>query len=149
MTHKEIVAYLAEHHKQVGPWWQQSITNTYEQARGKRDKHQMPEGYQISRSRTFFIPLPDLYAAWADESARGAWLLESGFQVRKATTNKKIRFTWADGTSVEVYFSAKGENRSQVTVQHSRLPDAEGAEGMKAFWADALDKLNRYLERAF
>jgi hypothetical protein len=32
MTHKEIVACLVEHH-QVGPWWQQSITVAYEQAR--------------------------------------------------------------------------------------------------------------------
>jgi uncharacterized protein YndB with AHSA1/START domain len=147
MTHREIVAYLAEHY-QVSPWWQQSLTNTYEQARGKRDKHQMPEGYQISRSRTYFVPLEDLYAAWADESARGAWLLESGFRVRKATPNKSIRITWADGTSVEASFSAKGENKSQATVQHSRLPDAEGAERMKIFWAEALDKLHRYLGRA-
>jgi hypothetical protein len=56
MTHKEIVAFLAEHH-QVASWWQQSVTNTYEQARGKRGKHQMPEGYQISRSPYFFRSL--------------------------------------------------------------------------------------------
>jgi uncharacterized protein YndB with AHSA1/START domain len=146
MTHKEIVAFLTGQH-QVGPWWQQSVAVAYEQTRGKRDKHQMPEGYQISRSRTFFVPLSDLYAAWADESARGAWLLVEDLQVRKATPNKSLRITWADGSSVEAGFSSKGENKSQATVQHSRLPDAEHAEQMKVFWANALEKLNRYLER--
>jgi uncharacterized protein YndB with AHSA1/START domain len=147
MTHKEIVAFLAEQH-QAAPWWQQSVTVAYEQARGKREKHQMPEGYQISRSRTFFVPLADLYNAWADESARGAWLLGDEIQVRKATPNKSLRITWSDGSSVEALFSAKGETKSQAAVQHSRLRDAELAERMKAFWSDALDKLNRYLERS-
>jgi uncharacterized protein YndB with AHSA1/START domain len=74
--------------------------------------------------------------------------LAGDFQVRKATPNKSLRIIWSDGSSVEASFSAKGENKSQVTVQHSRLPDAEQAERMKAFWADALGKLNRYLERS-
>jgi 3-methyladenine DNA glycosylase/8-oxoguanine DNA glycosylase len=51
MSHQEIVAHLSEKHG-VGPWWQQMVAVTYEQARGLRDKHQKPEGYEISVSRT-------------------------------------------------------------------------------------------------
>ncbi|SRR6266545_2957584 len=66
MSHQEIVKYL--HTKQgVGPWWQQMVTVTYEQARGLREKHQKPNGYQISVSRTIKAPLGKLFKSFADE----------------------------------------------------------------------------------
>ena len=69
MTHQEIVKYLNT--KQgVGPWWQQMVTVTYEQARGLREMHQNPGGYQISVSRTINAPLSKLYKAFANDKAR-------------------------------------------------------------------------------
>ncbi len=46
------------------PWWSQMVANTYEQARGLRKKHEMPDGYQVGSSRTFSVPLSTLYAAF-------------------------------------------------------------------------------------
>lgn len=43
MTHQEIVKFLNSQHD-VGPWWQQMVTVTYEQARGLREKHEKPGG---------------------------------------------------------------------------------------------------------
>ncbi|MBZ5536330.1 MAG: hypothetical protein LAO31_10280 [Acidobacteriia bacterium] len=51
MNHKEIVAYLSSKHK-VGSWWRQMVTVGYEQARGMRELHQKPGGYEISVSKT-------------------------------------------------------------------------------------------------
>ena len=51
-NHKEIVAFLSEKH-QVGPWWQQTVTVTYEKAWGMRAMHEMPEGFAVSVNRTF------------------------------------------------------------------------------------------------
>jgi hypothetical protein len=51
MSHQEIVKYLNTN-EGVGPWWQQMVTVTYERARGLRDLHQKPSGYEISISRT-------------------------------------------------------------------------------------------------
>src|SRR5437867_3880146 len=69
MSHQEIVSYLsAKQH--VGPWWQQMVTVTYEQASGLRDKHQRPEGYQISVSRTLNAPVTKLFKSFANEKAR-------------------------------------------------------------------------------
>ena len=51
MNHKQIVAHLQAHHD-VSSWWQQQLTVGYEQSRGLRAKHEMVDGYQISRSRT-------------------------------------------------------------------------------------------------
>jgi hypothetical protein len=147
LTHQQIVAYLREQHG-VGPWWQQGVTNTYEQYIGRRSKHEMPEGFQISRSRTLLARLPELLAAWTDYSVRGAWLLQGDFQVRKATPEKSLRLTWGDGSRVEVSFAAKGEARSTVTVQHSQLPDAVEAERRKAYWTEMLDRLVKYLSHS-
>jgi len=147
MNHQEIVKYLKT--KQgVGPWWQQMVTVTYEQARGFRERYQKPEGYQISVSRTIKTPLAKLFKSFANEKARKAWLPEDGLITRKATPNKSIRVTWNDGkSSLEVSFDSKSDDKSQVVVQHSKLPDAKSSAKMKAYWSQALDRLRVSLER--
>lgn len=147
MSHQDIVKYLHTKHD-VGPWWQQMVTVAYEQARGLRKLHQKPGGYEISVSRTVKVPLAKLYKACANEKARKAWLAEDGLLVRKATTDKSMRVTWKDGkTSLEIGFYPKGDDKSQVAVQHSRLPDAKAAAKMKKFWGEALDRLREALEK--
>ena len=69
MPHKDIAIYLSEKH-QVPDWWSQMVTVGYEQARGLREKHERPEGYQISVSKTLGVPVATLYAAWTDEAVR-------------------------------------------------------------------------------
>lgn len=146
MSHKDIVKFLNSKHD-VGPWWQQMVTVTYEQARGLRDAHEKPGGYQISVSRTVNVPLANLYKAVANEKSRSRWLSENGLEVRKATPNKSMRVTWKDGkTSLELNFYPKGDGKSQVVVQHSKLPDAKTAAKMKTFWGQALDRLREVLE---
>ena len=146
LDHKGIVAYLASRHPEAGPWWQQMITVCYERERGLRDKHQRPDGYSINRSKTIAVPLAKLFAAWNDVRARGQWLGTKAVTVRKATPNKSIRISWPDKkTSVEVNFYAKGTGKSQVTVEHSKLPTAHAAERMKSYWAETLERLNDYL----
>lgn len=145
MSHREIVTLLNTKHG-VGPWWQQMVTATYEQQRGLRDEHQKPEGYQISVSRTVNVPLTKLYKAFATEKSRARWLAATGLVVRTATANKSMRVTWADGkTSLEIGFYAKGDEKSQVALQHSKLPDAKSAAKMKTYWGDALDHLREVI----
>ena len=147
MSHKQIVAYLSEQH-QVGPWWQQAVTVAYEQARGLRDRHEMPSGYQISRSKTIPVSMDRLFTAWQDEKRRASWLPDPGFAIRKVTPNKSMRVDWEDGsTSLDIHFYEKGPGKSQVTVQHNKLEDAQQADQMKAYWSDALDRLNQYLNQ--
>lgn len=145
MSHPEIVKYL--HAKQnVGPWWQQMVTVTYEQARGLRQLHQKPAGFEISVSRTINASLAKMYKAFATEKARKAWLPEDGLTIRKATPNKSIRFNWPDGkSSFEVSLLSKTDDKSQVVVTHRKLPDAKASAKMKKYWADALDRLRETL----
>lgn len=144
MPHKDIAVYLSEKH-QVPDWWCQMVTVGYEQARGLREKHQRPEGYQVSVSRTMEIPAGKMFEAWADDAARARWLARSKVTVRRATPDKSVRMLWPDGTAVEARFTSKSDSRTQVTVQHSKLADAGAGEKMKAFWSKALQKLEKSL----
>ena len=145
MDHKAIVAYLSNEHG-VGSWWQQMVTVTYEQARGLREKHENPQGFQISRSKTLDVPVERLFAAWKDEAQRLAWLPDPAFTIRTQTANKILRITWTDGqSSLDVAFYPKGPSKTQITVQHSKLKDAAQAETMKSYWSEALDRLTGYL----
>ncbi len=141
MDHKQIVAVVS---KQKGsrPWWQQMVTVEYERARGLRKVHETTSGYQISRSKTVDVSLTTLFKAWKDPKSRSRWLDNSALTIRSATPNKYIRITWPDGkTNVEVNFYKTKSGKSQVTVQHNKLADANAAAKMKAYWGKQLDRL--------
>jgi len=145
MKHQAIANYLYEQYAMDG-WWAQMVTVGYEQAHGLRDKHQQADGYNASISRVIQVPLEKLYAAWFDEGTREKWLPGTSMTVRKATPNKSMRILWDDGTRIEVNFYEKGEVKSQVVVQHSKLPDASAVEEQKRFWSEALGRLKAMLE---
>lgn len=146
MDHKEIVAVLRNQYG-VGGWWQQMVTVGYEQARHGRQKGQMADGYQISANRTVDVPLAALYKCWHDAKARDRWLAVKGLAVSKATQDKSMRLKWADGHStVSVNFYARGEAKSQVSLEHSKLKSPRAAARMKKLWADKLSALKALLE---
>lgn len=145
MTHQEIVAHLVDKHS-VRPWWTQMIAVTYEQARGLRQVHQKPSGFEISVSRTIGAPISRAYKAWTDDKIRKQWLPAS-LTIRKATANKSLRVSWENGdTSLAVAFDPKGTGKCQVVAQHAKIRDAKAAAKMKVFWAKALDRLKEVLE---
>ncbi len=145
MNRKKIAAIVRDRYG-IGPWWQQMVTVTYEQARGLRAKHQKPERFQISRTATLSAPISKSLTAWNDENGRSRLLQEPRQVIRKATPTKTIRMIWKDGkTSVEVGFNAKGDGKTQVTVRHSKLPNVREAERMKAYWGEKLEQLRATL----
>ena len=146
MTHQEIVKLLNSKHN-VGPWWGQMVTVTYEQHAGLRQNHEKADGFQIGVSRTVNAPVASLYSAFESSASRKDWLGEDGLVTRKSTKNKSMRITWKDGkTSLEVNFYPKAKDKSQIVVQHSKLSSAGAATRMKTYWAKALDRLREHLE---
>lgn len=146
MTHPEIARLLAEQHG-VADWWCQMVTVGYEQARGMRAVHQKTDGFVANGSKTIAVSVTRLYEAWADETQRDQWLGDARLTVHRATPGKSVRARWAaDDSPVDVYLVAKGENKSQVSIQHARLTDAESRAALKAFWGEALARLKNYLE---
>ncbi len=146
MNHKEIVAFIDKKYK-GSAWWQQMITVAYEQVRGLREKHQKSDGFQISKSKTVDKPPPVLYKFCFEEKLRKLWLPQSKFTLRKSSENKSMRMTWIDGkTVVEFQFNEKDSGKSQITVQHSKLPNKTEAARSKKFWSESLERLKIMLK---
>ncbi len=146
-THKDVVAYLHENYGKLNGWWCQMVTVAYEQERGLRDKHEKPDGYQVSGSKTIAVPVSRLFKAFKDGPTRHRWLPGQKITIRKATPNKSMRITWTDGnTGVNANFYARGPQKAQVAVNHGKLPDAEAAEKARVFWRERLTELKSLLE---
>jgi hypothetical protein len=147
MTHPEIARYLNSE-QGLPPWWQQMVTVTYEQARGRREKHQRPDGFEINISRTIKAPLAKLFKSVANDQARLTWLPEDGLAIRKATPNKSVSFTRPSGKpGFEVSLLSKSDDKGVVVVTCRKLPDAKAAARMKTYWGKALDRLRASLEK--
>jgi hypothetical protein len=147
MSHKEIASYLSKE-QSCPSWWCQMVAVGYEQERGLRDKHQKPDGYSVSASKTVAVPVAQLFEAWTDEEIRKRWLPKAKLQIRKAMSPKSLRISWGDGeTSVSVNFYPKGSEKSQVALEHDKLPDPEALSSTKTYWGEALERLKVELEK--
>jgi hypothetical protein len=140
--HGEIVTYLLDEHGVPG-WWAQSITIGYERSRGLRAKYQTLGGsFQVSVSKTFPIGVGKLFKLFAEAPQRNTWLERGMLKVRSTRKNLSVRFDFRDGTSrVVAYFDPKDRNKTTVTVQHERLPDARVVEEMRGMWKERLADL--------
>lgn len=147
-THREIARWVAG---QLGvvplAWAAQAVTGSYERVRGGRAVGEHPDGFAVSVSRTVGVSTDRLFTAFVDETARSRWLAGATLRERTATRPRGARFDWVgDATRVIVTFTAKGETRGTVTVQHVRLADADAAERMKQWWRERLTALTAMLE---
>jgi uncharacterized protein YndB with AHSA1/START domain len=144
--HREIARWLAEE-QGVDGWGAQSVTVSYERARGLRAVGEHADGFSVTAQKTVAVPVDRLYEAVVDESQRERWLPGAELHERTATKPKSARFDWGDGdTRVIVGFTAQGEAKSTVALEHARLPDAGEAERMKAFWRERVAALKETLE---
>jgi hypothetical protein len=145
-THRDTARHLIDVHGVPG-WWAQTITVGYERARGLRAKHQTLEGsFQVSVSKTFPVPVRWLYDAFAVAQRRNRWLERGALRTRTQTRNKTIRFDFHDGSSrVVASFDPKDREKTTVTVQHEKLPDAAAVEEMRAMWRERLTRLDDLL----
>jgi uncharacterized protein YndB with AHSA1/START domain len=145
-THGEIARWLREAHG-LDNWYSQSITVGYEQARGLRAPGEHADGFTVSASRTIAVPIERLFEAFDDTVLREQWLPQAELRLRTATTPKSARYDWEDGsTRVNVGFVDMGATKSRVALAHERLPDADSADAMKAWWRERLTALKSQLE---
>src|SRR5688500_9518745 len=163
-SHTEIASWLMSEHN-VDGWWAQSVTVGYERARGKRAMGQLVDGFSANASKTVNVGVERLYDAVADGRRRGRWP-GAPFSISSATPHKSVRGAWMDeatavaaasgeakgggarsganggvsstakGSRVSIELSSKGEGKSQLQVQHTRLRDAAAAEALKGFWRE-------------
>lgn len=132
---------MADEHG-IDGWSAQSVTVSYERARALRTVGEHVDGFAVTLSRTVAVSVDRLYQAFLDRSLRKRWLPDGKLSVRTATEPKSVRFDWDDGqTRVNVGFTAKGEAKSTVALEHARLANAEEAERMKIYWRARISTL--------
>jgi hypothetical protein len=143
--HSQIARYVHETWEIPG-WWAQTVAVGYERIKKLRVIGQRRDGsFEASKSKTFAVPLSRLYRAFHNAGTRARWLPGVALTVRTATRDKSMRITWPDRTSVEVGFTSKGAAKSQVALQHVKLPDQATATLTKEYWAERLRALEDVL----
>ncbi len=145
-SHTEIVRWLREEHG-VDGWYSQSITVGYERARGLRAPGERADGFAVGASKTIAVGVERLFEAFDDQALRERWMPGGDLRLRTATAPKSARYDWEDGaTRVIVEFAGRGEAKSNIVLSHERLPDADTANEMKAWWRERLTVLKAQLE---
>lgn len=149
MTHKQIAEMLSTRLK-VKPWWSQMVTVGYEQARGRRRKHQKTDGFSVSASRTLNVSPAGAFLWWKMDRCRRQWLGDVDIAVHHATPSKSVRATWNASTktpvkSISVNIYVRGKDRAAMTIQHDKLASTAVAKKMKTYWARQLARLEQLI----
>jgi hypothetical protein len=147
-SHREIARWLAgqlEAHPLA--WSVQAVAVSYDRARKGRAVGERADGFAATATRTIDVDAEALFDAFMDESARAGWLPDARLRTRTSTRPRSARFDWDDGqTRVLVTFDAKGAAKTAVSVEHSRLADADEADRARLRWREALTALKTQLE---
>ncbi|MBV8798695.1 MAG: hypothetical protein JO208_02630 [Alphaproteobacteria bacterium] len=142
MPHKEIARLL--HDKGCPAWWSQMIAVEYERARGGRKKNERAGGtFAVNVTKVMPVGLPALFAAATDVEERKAWFPPGVFQETSKTERKYWRGKWKKDRKLEFGFYAKGDGKSQIMLEISKLPAEADVEKERTAWKKALAKLER------
>ena len=133
--------------KPLGEWNHNLLATSYEWDRGLKGRGQKADGFEVGVSKTVSVAVNELYAALVDETLRDSWLPGENITITKSTENKSVRALWTDGkTRLSIDFYPKADAKSQIVVQHLKIPDAEMAARMKENWGRVLSELKSLLE---
>lgn len=159
--HTAAARYLQEEHG-VSGWDAQSLTVSYERARGIRAPNQRLDGkYEVSVSKVVAADTNAVIAAFKEARRRRRWAqgldpdLVAALKAALAATSSRgfvvkpngqatLRYKWG-GTSVDVYVIPKAGGKSSVVASSARLPAAEMVNERRAQWRKALGSLAAYL----
>jgi uncharacterized protein YndB with AHSA1/START domain len=154
--------------QKIDPWWTATIAVEYEKHHDVRKKDGLFEGYFVCSTKTIAAPPNEVFKAWSGGAELSKWFgaatkaeVKDGgaFENKdgdkgkflRVRENKDLRMTFEnDGLSaptlVDVQFQDKGKGKTGMLVNHTRLQTRAEADGFRAAWAEALDKLKSLCE---
>ena len=139
--HPAIAAHLLDHHG-LSPWWSQTVTVGFERISGRRLPYERPDGtFTAGRSKTVDIPAAELRAALLDPTARQDLFPGNPTELLSDPAAKTIRISLGPG-DVQFGVTDKGDDRSQISVSHRRLPTYDEVEVWQYYWTDWLAALS-------
>lgn len=127
-------------------WWAQGVAVAYEQHHGMRIPGQTADGtFQASASRTYRGSQDEALAAWQSLVADREEFNGVGIAAEPTTSEtpkwRYWRVSLEDGTRVSLGISAKGEDRSILGLEHSKLETPDEIDRWKPFWKALLAEL--------
>jgi hypothetical protein len=137
--HTEIARWLREEQGVAG-WWAQSVTVSYERARGLREVHETSRGFEAGASRTIALPAAELFAHLHERMTAEA------VGVRTVTPPRHARYDLPEGR-MHLVVEPKGEDRATAFLVHHKLADGEAVARHKARWRAWLAGAKAELER--
>ena len=164
LSHREIVALLADGLVESG-WWRQSVATTYEKRKGARVVGQTADtGFQVGVQRRVAMTLEDAWRLVTSAEGVRAWLggarglvLEKGAAytadggaagvVRVAKPGSHLRVTWqppgwARASTIQVRVIPAGE-KTTISFHEEHLPGAAEREERRRHFEAALGELQR------
>lgn len=155
--------------QKLDPWWSATIAVEYEKHHDVRKKDGLFEGYFVCATKTIAAAPAEVFQAWSTGAALSKWfgdgskadLKDGGSyenkdgdkgQFLRVRENKDIRMTFESTglsapTQVDVQFQDKGKGKTGLLVNHTRLQTREEADGLRAAWGEALDRLKTTCEK--
>lgn len=153
--------------KELGAWWPTTIYVEYEAQHGITKKDGLAEGYSICATKSIGAPVAKVYKTWtspkkfaemfgdqAKQSVKvdGEIKCDAGCHATftRIRPEKDLRFMWEhDGSTapmqVDVQFQDKN-GKCLMNVMTSRIQTRGEADGLRAAWAEALNRLKAMCE---
>ncbi len=154
--------------QKIDPWWCTTIAVEYEKHHDARKKDGFYEGYFICSTKTIAAPVEEVFAAWASGAKLSQWFGEATqaevkdggrYENRdgdcgsfpRVRPNKDLRLTFENPafsapSQVDVQFQDKGKGKTGLLINHSRIQTRAEADGLRAAWAEALNRLKSLCE---
>ncbi len=152
-------------------WWSTTVWVEYERSKGIVNKKDgRIEGYNICVTKTIMASVEEVCSAFTQPAVLGKWFgtgtkatVQDGgsFEDKDGNSgnylrvrpNKDLRFTWMGSgsetpTQVDVAFADKGKGKTGITLTHNRIQTRAEADGLRAAWSAAFDRLKLHLEKA-
>lgn len=163
---REIGGHLVNDLK-LDPWWSATLNVEYEASKKAVEKDGKPKGFMICATKSVKAGPDACYALFATAKNLDAWLgsgsklkLAAGGTLETAdgdnadvvavTPGKRIRLRWkhasvAPDTPVEITFQG-ASGKTTVMIAHDRIQTRAEADGLRAAWGQALERLKATAE---
>lgn len=159
---REAISWMQNSNTAKDVWWATTIWVEKERRDGTVKKDGLAEGFNICATKMVAASVEKVFAAFATPGP-AAWFdgtIESDHSLTsaqghsaKATRvrqDKDLRYVWQtkgidSSTELDVMFAEKN-GKTGITLSHSRIQTREEADGVRAAWGEALNKLKAELE---
>jgi hypothetical protein len=147
LDHTTLARRLREEHGLSG-WWAQMVSGSWEMMTGRRDPHQRAcaDGkYQASASKAVAVE-PEAVEAAFELPDFAEWAPEGLFTRTSGTPGKSVNGTWSEGGRLSVWLGRNAAGKTQISLNHEGVADADKCEHWKREWRAALARLKDRLE---